>query len=245
MNQNPEIVESTIPQTEVVEAEKQDAKPPSKSVIPIKGGMASPTDIDGQYRLAVMYHKSKLLPARFTTPEQILTAMHFAMEHFPTTALTALRQIAVIEGTPTMFGDLPLAKVMGTGTMAFKNEYFVDKNWKPISIENGNMNEELFAAVCETGRRMGDFINKHTTSFSLDDAKRAGLLGRGTWTKYPKDMLRYKARGRNLKDQFPDALNGVSQGEFDHDVVLSDVEGPSGAALLMERSKKILEEGTP
>jgi hypothetical protein len=229
--------------SEVVQ-EQIEIKPALKPAVPIKSGIATPTDIEGQYRLAVMYQKSGMLPARFKTPEQVLTAMHFAMEHFPGAPLTALRQIAVIEGTPTMFGDLPLAKVMATGKMAYKKEYFVDKDWKQISIENKNMGTEIFAAVCETGRIVGDnHMNTHVTTFSQEDAKKAGLWGRATWAKYPGDMLRYKARGRNLKDQFPDALNGVSQGEFDHDITLSDVENRvDGAAMLNERTKKMVGE---
>lgn len=40
----------------------------------------------------------------------------------------------------------------------------------------------------------------HVSTFTLDDAKRAGLLSNSTWTKYPKAMLRSRAITQGLKD---------------------------------------------
>lgn len=222
-----------------------ESKAVAKHSIPVEHGVALPRDIDGQYRLAALYYKSKMLPARFTSPEQVLTAMHFALEHFAHTPLTALRQIAVIEGTPCMFGDLPLAKVLQSGKMESKKEYFVDTKWLPITPENKNMGADAHAAVCETWRVVpGKDSIHHVTSFSVDDAKKADLWGKKVWAKYPKDMLRYKARGRNLKDQFADALNGVAQGEFDHDMTIETVEAKmvGGGGLADEINTKLIGE---
>lgn len=209
--------------------------------IAIRAGQAAPQTIEDQFRMATLYLKSGMLPARFTKPEAVLTAMHFAAEHFPDAPLTALRQIAVIEGTPAMFGDLPLAKVQNHPAYAGKREYFLDEHSKIISVENQNLNAPVWAAVCTTFRKMHDGSKEsHTTTFTVEDAKRAGLWNKKTksgndtpWVKYPADMMKYRARGRNLKDHFADALNGVGIGEFDHGITIDEAKsGPTVAERL-------------
>jgi hypothetical protein len=54
----------------------------------------------------------------------------------------------------------------------------------------------------------------------MKDASLAQLLSKDPWKKYPKDMLKYKARGRNLKDNFAAELNGIGQGEHDLDKII-------------------------
>lgn len=215
--------EPKVQEDELLPFEKKpEAKSADKSKqIALRDGLGMPSTVEEQFRLATLYCKSGMLPSRFKTPEQVLTAMHFAAEHFPKTVLTALRQIAIIEGTPAMFGDLPLAKAMTSHKWAGKSEYFLDKEGNKICEENKNLGAEIWAAVCKTRRYINlANIEEHTTVFSVDDAKRAGLWGRNVWAKYPQDMMKYKARSRNLKDHFPDALNGVAIGEHDFDTVI-------------------------
>lgn len=223
------------------EAPKPESKMPKPTPIALKAGQAAPQTIEDQFRMATLYLRSRMLPARFTTPEAVLTAMHFAAEHFPDAPLTALRQIAVIDGTPCMFGDLPLAKVQNHPAYAGKREYFLDDKGEEINPKNKNLNVVAQAAVCTTFRRLPDGkLDEHTVIFTVDDAKRAGLwnkkssTGKDTpWVKYPADMLKYRARGRNLKDQFADALNGVGIGEFDHGITIDEAKtGPTAAERL-------------
>jgi hypothetical protein len=48
------------------------------------------------------------------------------------------------------------------------------------------------------------------TSFSVADAKRANLWGKkGPWTQYPARMLKWRARGFNLADNFGEVLKGL------------------------------------
>jgi len=46
-------------------------------------------------------------------------------------------------------------------------------------------------------------------SFTLDDAKRAGLLSNANWSKYPAQMLRARAKSALARDLFPDILLGL------------------------------------
>jgi hypothetical protein len=56
-------------------------------------------------------------------------------------------------------------------------------------------------------------------TFSMDDAKRAGLSGKqGPWTQYPNRMLQLRARGFAVRDAFPDALKGLITAEEAQDI---------------------------
>ena len=51
---------------------------------------------------------------------------------------------------------------------------------------------------------------EYTTTFTMDDAKRAGLIKpNGGWTKYPRNMLRWRALGYCADIVFPDVVGGM------------------------------------
>ncbi len=221
-------------------------EPPRTEVVraPIKAneqGVLVPKTIEEAYRLATAYHKSKLLPERFDTPEMIMTAVQFVQE-LGLKPLTALRQMAVIKGTPSLFGDLPLALCYAAGKVESFREWHIDKDGKEICSTNQNLAAEAWGAVCVV-RRKGD-PEPLESAFTMADAQRAGLANGPVWKSYPKRMLRYRARSQALKDKFPDALNGVAIGEYDFNVtqeasgqVVGDVPETDGAKLLQERLK--------
>ncbi len=47
-----------------------------------------------------------------------------------------------------------------------------------------------------------------TESFSIEDAKKAGLLGKGSWNKFAKDMLQWRALSRLARYLFADVIQG-------------------------------------
>jgi len=48
-----------------------------------------------------------------------------------------------------------------------------------------------------------------TFKFTMEDAKRAGLLNNPSWTKYPKAMLRWRAVAEGARIVFPDLISGL------------------------------------
>ena len=55
----------------------------------------------------------------------------------------------------------------------------------------------------------------HEETYSMDDAKRAGLAGKGTWLKYPKSMLRARCVSTAARYWAPDLLgNAYAEGEI-------------------------------
>jgi hypothetical protein len=175
-------------------------------------GLLKPRNIEDAWRMAQYYASSGLLPERYKSPAMVLTAMQYALE-LGLKPLTAMRQIAVVKGTPTVFGDLPLSMVYASGKMDYIKESLLDKTGKEISLANKNLTEPAFAALCIV-KRKGE-SEPLEAFFTLDDAQQAGLSNSPTWKSYPKRMLRYRARSQALKDKFPDCLNGISIAEYD------------------------------
>jgi hypothetical protein len=66
-------------------------------------------------------------------------------------------------------------------------------------------------------------------SFSVEDAKKAGLWGKaGPWQQYPKRMLQMRARGFAVRDAFPDVLRGLITAEEAADIPARDAfAGPT------------------
>lgn len=104
--------------------------------------------------------------------------------------LQALAKIDVIDGKPTMSSELMRALVLRAG-----HEIWVE--------ENSNTR----VTVC--GRRAArEFVSKVT--WTMDDAKRAGLAGKQNWARYPRAMLLARATSELCRLMFADVLGGIS-----------------------------------
>lgn len=188
---------------------------PKRLPVPIsaqESGVIVGATFEDQFRIARALCASGLVPKSYDTPEKVFAASQLAYE-LGLKPMTALRQIAVINGSPSLWGDLPLSLVMRSGNLEAIQEWWTDKDGK--SIEDSKA--EPFAAHCAVRRRGvgGDTVR----SFSMDDARVAGLLNKGTWKQYPKRMLQCRARSWALKDLFPDSLMGLTIAEYDHHVI--------------------------
>jgi hypothetical protein len=198
--------EPTEPPTEVLPAVKQEVES-------TEGGLLVGRTIEQQYRLAQAYHKSGMLPQTFNTPERILTAMQYAYE-LGLQPLTAMRQLAIIKGVPSVFGDIPLALVKRSGFLERIEEYVFDEKHTKICFKNKNLDAKVMGAYCCVKRKGEDQVEK---TWTLKDSEKAGLLGKDNWTQYPKTMLKYRARALAIKDVFPDVLTGIAIAEYDFD----------------------------
>lgn len=195
-------------------------------------GSPVPKNVQEQLIVADGYIRSGMLPKGYETAGQVVTAMTFAAE-LGIPGIVGLRQIAVINGQPSIWGDLPLALCIKSGQLDYIKEFIIDDDMNPICWANKNLKATPFAAICLVKRKGQD--EEHSTHFSVDDAKTAGLWGnskKDPWIKYPKIMLKYRARSQALKDKFPDALNGVNIAEYDFDMLPTS----SGIFEVAERS---------
>lgn len=174
---------------------------------------------DEQFRLARLYCASGLVPKDLNTPEKVFTALQFIYE-LGLKGITSLRNVCVINGVPSLFGDLPLAICKRSGNMKEFREWIFDKDMKEISVSNGNIDAEIHGAACRSVRR--DDGNVVETWFTMAEAKNAGLFekSQSIWKKYKRRMIQMRARSQNLKDNFGDCLYGSAIAEYDFNSVV-------------------------
>lgn len=158
--------------------------------------------IEEVLKVADYFAKSDLVPKDFKNkPGNILVAWQKGAE-IGLMPQQALESIAVINGRASMWGDGVMALVKNSPKEEWTNEW--------IEGEGDRM-----VAYCETKRANQPKTIKR--SFSVEDAKKAGLWGTNTWAKYPKRMLSQRARGFALRDAYPEVLNGIRLVEEEQD----------------------------
>jgi len=154
---------------------------------------------DDAFRFATMVAKSEFAPKDFRgKPESCLLAIQHGSE-IGLSPMQSLQNIACINGRPAIWGDAALAVAMASAVCEYVRE----------RVEGEG---DAMTAYCEAKRR--GYERPTLTSFSVADAKKAGLWGKsGPWTQYPKRMLQLRARGFALRDAFPDVLKGLVTAE--------------------------------
>ena len=164
-----------------------------------KHGALAPTTMTEAIAFAEALALSNMVPSNFKgKPGDILVAVQWGSE-VGLPPMSALQNIAIINGKPTIYGDAALALITSHPQYAGHHEV----------IKNADDKNEA-VAYCVVKRKVHGRIVKTERTFAVKDAKRANLWGkRGPWTDYPKRMLQMRARGFALRDSFPDALKGV------------------------------------
>lgn len=138
----------------------------------------------------------------------------------------AMQCIAIINGKPTMWGDDMLALCMA-------HKDFEDILEEPL-LKDGT----VIGYTCMV-KRHG--MQPKLNSFTLEMAKKAGLLGKvGPWTQYPERMLKLRARGFTLRDAFPDALKGIKPREEVEDYIEADYRVSDHTGSRTQQLKKDL-----
>jgi hypothetical protein len=102
--------------------------------------------------------------------------------------MTALRSIHLVEGRVTLAADLQLALVKRAG---------VKHRWLRTDAE---------AATVELTRGADQ---PFAFTYSIEDAKRAGLAGKQNWQRHTPAMLRARAISAAIRAYCPDVLTGV------------------------------------
>lgn len=169
-----------------------------KSLAPIEGNFSLvPRTLTEAIEYAKLISTSEIVPKNFQgKPGDVLVAVQMGLE-LGLKPLQALQGIAVINGKPTVYGDHALAIVQASGLIEEMRELGQSE-----ALKKG----EGYCWI----KRKGD-PTPVEVRFTLDDAKRAGLMGKqGPWTQYPGRMLQMRARAFALRDKFADALKGLA-----------------------------------
>ena len=177
-----------------------------------------PTNMEEGMRLADLMARSNLVPPEFRgNPANCFIALQMGSE-IGLRPMQALQSIAVINGKPSLYGDGLLAVCISNPACEWVDE-------PPVTD----------VATC-TVKRKG-WPNPISRTFSVDDAKKAGLWGKsGPWTTNPQRMLRMRARAFALRDAFADVLRGLASAEEMMDITpapeVSEVKPVDPAAML-------------
>lgn len=167
-------------------------------------------------RIIRMLRAGLAFPKDFDTDEKCLAGYNLATQLCPRAPQRILSRMMIINNVIGIWGEAPKALAEETGELEDFVLFVYDKNHLEIKHENKNSNEEVYGACCKI-KRKGRTSNEYL--FTMDDARRANLLGKDTWKKYPQTMLRWKALGMGMKFEFPDALMGTELIEYTHDVL--------------------------
>jgi hypothetical protein len=181
-----------------------------------------------------MAYQSGLAPSAFKSPQAVAVAIQTGMEH-GLTPLAALKAVYVVNGLPAWRGESALGLVRSSGLMAVGSY----RAW----VEG--QGDEMVA--CCQSQRVGESLV--TTTFSVKDAKVAGLWGkRGSkgqdtpWITYPKRMLLWRAIAFHLKDIYPDVLGGAPIAEEAIDVEVRAREAEPKKSLMAVVSGPVAED---
>jgi len=166
----------------------------------------TPTNMTEAMGLAKLLASSDFVPKDFKgKPGNCFLAMQMGAE-LGVPPLQALQNIAIINGRPSIWGDLALAVVQANPDYEDHREFFT-----------GTPFDDNYTAVFQIKRKGQAW---HETKFSVADAKTAKLWGkRGyngqdtPWITNPKRMLQMRSRGFGLRDKFADALKGMKLAE--------------------------------
>ncbi|HVL71698.1 MAG TPA: recombinase RecT, partial [Beijerinckiaceae bacterium] len=172
-----------------------------------------PTSFEGAWRIAQVLAASGMAPKDMSTPEKCVVAIMHGME-LGLTPMAAVQSIAVVNGRPSLWGDSVIGLVRASGLLDSIEE-----------TVTGDGDQRVATCIV---KRKGD-AKSITSTFSVADAKKAGLWGKsGPWQQYPDRMLRMRARAFALRDGFADVLRGLAIREEMEDVAATarDVTPP-------------------
>lgn len=160
----------------------------------------SPRNFDEAWRQAEIMADSDMVPKDFKgKPGNCLIAVQWGAE-IGLKSMQAVQNIAVINGRPSLWGDAALALVRSSPLCRYV-----------IETDDGT------TATCRSWRN-GE-PQEQVRTFSMEDAKLAGLLGKqGPWTQYPKRMRQMRARAFLLRDVYTDVLKGLHMAEESMDL---------------------------
>lgn len=130
------------------------------------------------------------VPAHIKSPEQCIAITRFG-DAYGWNETRSLQSIYIVNGNPCLKTEAMGALVMEKIPTA------------QIEVM------EASDTACRVRARRSDAHPWNTSEFTLNDARRAGLLNKGTWKQYPADMLYWRAHSRLYRRHFADATNGA------------------------------------
>jgi hypothetical protein len=176
----------------------------------------SPRNLAEAMEFAKIIAQSDMVPKDYVNkPGNVLVAVQTGAE-LGLKPMQSLQGISVINGRPSIWGDAMRALVIS-------HPEFED-------LHEDKQDTQCTVTLKRRGR------SPVVTTFSMEDAKKAGLAGKsGPWQTAPRRMLQMRAFAFAARDLFADALKGIKSTEElrdypDEPRVERDITPPPAAA---------------
>jgi hypothetical protein len=195
-------------QTEQQETEQPRRNPNKELALHDGVGHIVPTNVDEAYHMARLVVDAKLAPNSYNNDPKMITLGIMAALEAGLPPLYGLRQIAIINGRPTIWGDGAMALVQSKNLIA---EYRVEEiGTVPVSNDLTKWDDGYgFRVTIMRRGQKGEYVGE----FTVGHAKRAKLwmnAKKAPWMEHPTRMLLNRARAFPLRDGFADALGGIA-----------------------------------
>lgn len=164
------------------------------------------------WQLASKVANTEFVPKALRGKPEAVLACILAGAEAGVSPMQALSKIHVVDGRPAMSAELMRALVLRHG-----HEIWI---------------EDLTTTACTVaGCRSGSARTSRVT-WTMDDARTAGLSAKDNWRKYPRSMLQARATAELCRMIFPDVLAGISHTLEE----LQDGDGPLEAVAAGDTS---------
>lgn len=156
-----------------------------------------PKDLGQAMELAKIIADSDLAPKDYRgKPGNVLIAVQMGAE-VGLSPMAAIQSIAVINGKPSLYGDVGKAILLSNG--------FVIEEDDTVAIKKNGY------ARCKISRKGHPPCER---TFSIENAKTAGLYGKaGPWSTYPERQMAWRAFWFAARDIASDVLKGLAGAE--------------------------------
>ena len=212
-------------------AEMKEAQKEAGKIMP-SGSIKAlvPKTFDEACAMAKMLAGSDVVPKEMRgRPANVLLAIMHGLE-LGVSPAQALQNIMVVNGRPSIWGDLALALVRKSGLLEEFHEDPAD-----VTLKNGV--GRCFA------KRKGDKKGVEYR-FTKEMAETANLLRKqGPWQEYRGRMYMMRARSWLLRDLFGDVLKGLAIVEEQRDIMRDVTPGAPAAVPMPQRKAAAVREG--
>ena len=191
----------------------------SKELTTMAEQLPADSPVRQQIVLAQIMAKSKMVPSHFfQKPEDLLVAF-MAGEPLGLKPFQAAQSFAVINGSPTLYGDSLIAVCQ------------TDPHYEWHKVDYDAKTKTAKATVKRKNADPTEYF------YSYQSVERAGLASRPNWQKHPIKMLMNRALAHLMRMQFPAALRGIQSAEEMEDHVYSSTgKEPMKAAEIITES---------
>ena len=172
-----------------------------------------------------------LLPRTYrANPGAVLLAMDWA-DRVGLSVMDAIHGVAWVQGKPVIDATLLRALAIKAG-------------YRVLVTEASRTTATAKVVLTTTGETLG------TVTYTIEDAKTAGLAGKDNWKKNPEDMLVARATSRAVRRYCSDALvgGGLTEDEVESLEVTAEVDQVQPAAVVeaeVIEDAEIVEEVAP